>query len=99
MVVSVSNGGVDVVPPLISFYAPFDGQIVSGNVNIGVNASDNDQVALGYVSVTHAFPGSKVVVEIAGRPVGATVTPTPFFDPAGSRLRAKSSDAPRRAEK
>jgi LysM repeat protein len=46
VVVTVSNGGVDVVPPLISFYAPLDGQIVSGNVNIGVNASDNDQVAL-----------------------------------------------------
>lgn len=56
-------------------------------------------LALGYVNVTHAFPGSKVVVEIAGRSVGATVTTTPFFDPAGSRLRAKASDAPRRAEK
>src|SRR5207247_4928962 len=44
-VVSVSNGGVDVVPPLISFYSPLDGQIVSGDVNIGVNASDNDQLA------------------------------------------------------
>jgi LysM repeat protein len=46
VVVSVSNGGVDVVPPLISFYAPLEGQIVSGSVNIGVNAADNDQVAL-----------------------------------------------------
>jgi len=45
-IVTVSNGGVDVVPPLVSFYAPLDGQIVSGNVNIGVNAADNDQVAL-----------------------------------------------------
>src|SRR5438309_7164162 len=44
--VTVSNGGVDVVPPLVSFYAPLDGQLVSGNVNIGVNATDNDQVAL-----------------------------------------------------
>src|SRR5262249_44672662 len=35
-VVTVSNGGVDVVPPLVSFYAPLDGQTVSGNVNIGV---------------------------------------------------------------
>jgi hypothetical protein len=44
--VTVSNGGVDVVPPLVSFYAPLDGQSVSGNVDIGVNATDNDQVAL-----------------------------------------------------
>jgi len=44
--VTVSNGGVDVVPPLISFYAPLDGQVVSGSVNIGLNAADNDQVSL-----------------------------------------------------
>lgn len=45
-IVTVSNGGVDVVPPLVSFYSPLDGQTVSGNLSIGVNAADNDQVAL-----------------------------------------------------
>src|SRR5438445_1936276 len=44
--VTVSNGGVDVVPPLVSFYAPLDGQTISGNLDIGINATDNDQVAL-----------------------------------------------------
>jgi len=53
-------------------------------------------LALGYLRTTHAWPGSRVLVQSAGRPVLATVTPTPFFDPTGARLRAKSSDAPRR---
>lgn len=44
--VTVSNGGVDVVPPLVSFYTPLDGQTISGNLDIGINAADNDQVAL-----------------------------------------------------
>jgi len=53
-------------------------------------------LALGYVRTTHAWPGSKVVIQSAGRPIVATVTQTPFYDPSGARLRAKRSDAPRR---
>ncbi len=56
-------------------------------------------LALAYVRTTHAWPGSKLVVQSAGRPILATVTPTPFYDPAGARLRAKRSDAPRRESK
>lgn len=52
-VVTVSNGGVDIVPPLISFYAPLDGETVSGVASIGVNASDNDEVALVSIAVNH----------------------------------------------
>ena len=55
-------------------------------------------LALGYVRTTHAWPGSKLIVQSAGRPVAATVAPTPFFDPSGARLRAKATDAPRRPE-
>jgi len=44
-------------------------------------------LALAYVNITHAYPGARLVVNIAGRQVAATVTPTPFFDPGGLRLR------------
>jgi aminomethyltransferase len=47
-------------------------------------------LALAYVSTAHAWPGARLLVEIAGRPVPAVVTPTPFFDPQGARLRAKA---------
>ncbi|MGH2522516.1 MAG: aminomethyltransferase family protein, partial [Anaerolineales bacterium] len=45
-------------------------------------------LAMGYVRTTHAFPGNRLAVMINGRPRPATVTPTPFFDPEGARLRA-----------
>ncbi|MFO7635364.1 MAG: aminomethyltransferase family protein, partial [Caldilinea sp.] len=44
-------------------------------------------LALGYMDVTHSWPGAKVMVVIGGRPSLATVVNTPFFDPAGNRLR------------
>ena len=44
-------------------------------------------LALGYLSVSHSWPGAKVMVLIGGRPCLATVVSTPFFDPAGNRLR------------
>lgn len=46
-------------------------------------------LALAYVSVTHSWPGAKLLVNIAGRPTVATVTDYPFFDPTGARLRSK----------
>ena len=46
-------------------------------------------LALAYLRTSHAWPGSRVVVLINDKPVSATVTPTPFFDPQGARLRAK----------
>jgi aminomethyltransferase len=46
-------------------------------------------LALGYVSVTHSWPGAKLLVNVAGRPALATVTDYPFFDPTGARLRSK----------
>jgi aminomethyltransferase len=47
-------------------------------------------LALAYVKTSHSWPGCRLLVEINGRPVPATVTPTPFFDPQGARLRAKA---------
>lgn len=46
-------------------------------------------LALGYLNTTHAWPGSRVLVEINGRHRLATVTETPFFDPQGNRMRAR----------
>jgi aminomethyltransferase len=45
-------------------------------------------LALAYISTTHSWPGSRLLVNVEGRPVLATVTATPFFDPQGVRLRA-----------
>jgi len=49
-------------------------------------------LAMAYVQTSHTWPGSKLLVQIRGRYILATVTPTPFFDPAGARLRAKPQD-------
>ncbi|MDA0244257.1 MAG: aminomethyltransferase family protein [Chloroflexi bacterium] len=46
-------------------------------------------LALGYVQVSHAWPGAKLLVNVGGRATLATIVPTPFFDPTGARLRAK----------
>lgn len=47
-------------------------------------------LALAYVSTLHSWPGSRLLVDVKGKPVPAVVTPTPFFDPQGARLRAKA---------
>ncbi len=44
-------------------------------------------LALAYVDVSHSWPGAQLMVDANGRPTPATVVPTPFFDPAGNRLR------------
>jgi len=45
-------------------------------------------LALGHLSTTHSWPGSRVLVRVNGRPRLATVTSAPFFDPQGARMRA-----------
>ena len=47
-------------------------------------------LALAYVRTSHSWPGSRLLIEIGERYVPAVVTPTPFFDPQGARLRAKA---------
>jgi aminomethyltransferase len=48
-------------------------------------------LALAYVQTTHAFPGTQVMIDVEGEPRPAKVAPTPFFDPAGARLRGKAT--------
>ena len=45
-------------------------------------------LALAYVRTSHAWPGSRLLIQSKGRLIPATVTATPFFDPGGTRLRA-----------
>ncbi len=68
-----------------------------GHVTVSVRGhSVNKTLAMAYIRTTHTWPGAKLIVESAGRPILATVTATPFFDPAGARIRAKYGDMPRR---
>ena len=46
-------------------------------------------LALAYIQTTHAYPGAQLMVEVAGEARPAKVVPTPFFDPAGARLKGK----------
>lgn len=61
-----------------------------------VGHSVKKTLAMAYLRTTHAWPGARVVILNAGRPILATVTPTPFFDPSGARMRAKATDGPDR---
>ncbi len=55
-------------------------------------------LALGYLDVSHSWPGAKIAVQIGERAVIGTVTTTPFFDPSGARLRAKVQDGTRKID-
>jgi aminomethyltransferase len=46
-------------------------------------------LAMAYVRTEHAWPGSNLLVDINGRLTLAKVTPTPFFDPQGVRMRTE----------
>lgn len=48
-------------------------------------------LALGYLQVSHAWPGNQILVEINDRPALAKVVETPFFDPGNIRMRSKRS--------
>jgi aminomethyltransferase len=48
-----------------------------------------ETLAMGYIQVTHTWPGARLLVEVNDRPTLATVVSTPFFDPGGVRLRAR----------
>lgn len=62
-----------------------------GRVTVsGRGHSIGKTLAMAYVRTSHAWPGSRVLVQIGDHHVLATVTPTPFFDPQGARLRAKA---------
>ncbi len=71
------------------------GHVTSSAIGYSVGKT----LALAYLRTTHAWTGGKVVVINAGRPITATVVPTPFFDPSGARMRAKASDESVRVQK
>lgn len=75
--------------------ASFDPQTAGSPVGRVTSSAKGHSVgkmlALGYVNVSHSWPGAKLLVVVNGRSVLATVAPTPFFDPQGVRLRATSS--------
>lgn len=65
-----------------------------GAAQIGVVTSSakghsaGKMLALGYVAASHAWPGSRLLVVINGRPRLASVANTPLFDPRGVRMRS-----------
>lgn len=54
-------------------------------------------LAMAYLQTAHSWPGNNLLVEINGRPVPATVTQTPFFDPENARVRAHPGEEARPA--
>jgi len=61
------------------------GHISSSAVGYSVEKT----LGLGFVRVSHSYPGARLLVEVNGRPTLAHATNTPFFDPQGIRLRAR----------
>jgi aminomethyltransferase len=67
-----------------------------GTVTSSANGHSVKKVlALGYVDVSHAWPGNQILVEVNGQPTLAKVVDKPFFDPGNVRMRAKG---PRKAQ-
>ena len=67
------------------------GELVGEVTSSAVGHSVEKTLALGYVNVTHTYPGAQMLVEVNGRPTLAKVVDTPFFDPGGVRLRARET--------
>jgi aminomethyltransferase len=65
------------------------GELVGEVSSSAVGHSIEKTLALGFVRVTHTYPGAQLLVEVNGRPTLAKVVNTPFFDPSGVRLRAR----------
>jgi aminomethyltransferase len=60
-----------------------------GHVTVSLRGHTVDKMlAMAYVRSRHAWPGSRLVVSINGRPCPATVVNTPFFDPQGARMKS-----------
>jgi 4-methylaminobutanoate oxidase (formaldehyde-forming) len=59
------------------------GRVTSGGYGYAVDAS----IALAYVPLAHAEPGTRLEVDIFGEWVGAEVRPEPLYDPSGERVR------------
>jgi len=60
------------------------GRVTSGGYGYAVGAS----IALAYVPVSHAAPGTTLAVDIFGEWIAAEVRAEPLYDPKGERVRA-----------
>jgi 4-methylaminobutanoate oxidase (formaldehyde-forming) len=60
------------------------GRVTSGGYGYAVGAS----IALAYVPLTHAEPGTTLEVDIFGDWIAAVVRAEPLYDPKGERVRA-----------
>jgi aminomethyltransferase len=68
-----------------------------GHVTVSGRGHTVGQVlAMAYIDTNHAWPGNQVLVQSGDRPILATLTPTPFFDPQGARLRARPGQSSQR---
>ena len=57
------------------------GEVTSG----GFGPTVDGPVAMGYVSIAHAKPGTRVFAEVRGKLLLATVTELPFISPSYKR--------------
>jgi aminomethyltransferase len=58
-----------------------------------VGHSTDKVLALGYLQVTHAWPGNQILIEINEQPTLAKVVETPFFDPGNIRMKSTRPEA------
>jgi aminomethyltransferase len=65
------------------------GELIGEVTSSAVGHSVGKTLALGFLGVSHTYPGAQLLVEVNGRPTLARVADTPFFDPQGIRLRAR----------
>ncbi len=82
----------------------YEDAVMPGDRQIGrvtssaMGHSVGKMLAMAYVDTAHSWPGNNLIVEINGRPVPATVSQTPFFDPENARMRSEPSEDEKRSE-
>ncbi len=74
--------------------APYCAQVFDGETNVGLTTSGvwshtlHKSVALAYVRTANATPGTRLLVNVLGQMLPATVQQEPLYDPRNERLRA-----------
>ena len=69
------------------------GAVVGRITSSAKGHSVGKMLALAFVQTSHTFGGCQLLVDVEGALRAARVAPTPFFDPAGLRLRGKAGTA------
>jgi len=79
------EGKAPVRPPA-KLYADAEGSQEIGHVTSGgFGPSAESPVAMGYVTTSHAAPGTRIFTEVRGKFLPLTVTPLPFIKPTYKR--------------